>query len=120
MSLRRMCGVVLWSNPDDRKAVIWCEDQGNLAYYVEPDHDGLNGVSLDAGDLIEFELREERQLRRATNPTLLCQDAAPGIARELDRCANRSEQSDQRATDNVVPFRKKEDWYEPMATHVTA
>ena len=27
-----MLGVVLWSDVSDRKAVIWCEDQGDLAY----------------------------------------------------------------------------------------
>lgn len=29
-----MLGVVLWADIDDRKAVIWCEDHGNLAYYT--------------------------------------------------------------------------------------
>lgn len=114
-----MCGVVLWSNPDDRKAVIWCEDQGNLAYYVDPKGDGFDGVLLDAGDLIEFELKEERQVRHVTNPTLLVQDHAPEIARHLDTCAGgqdaRSDQS------NVVPFPSRtEVWESTQATHVTA
>lgn len=124
MSLRRMCGVVLWSNPDDQKAVVWCEDQGKLAYYVEPKDGAMSGVALDAGDLIEFELREERQFRRVTNPVLLVQDHAPELAEQLGNCANSGVGAKGRSSwvSNVVPFRKPSDWKHrrATATHVTA
>lgn len=122
MSLRRMCGVVLWSNPDDQKAVVWCEDQGNLAYYVEPETGTKSGVALDAGDLIEFELREDRQFRRVTNPILLVQDHAPELAQQLGSCAN----SDAAGTtsgwaSNVVRFPRSREWStRNAATHASA
>ncbi len=119
MSLRRMCGVVLWSNPDDQKAVVWCEDQGNLAYYLEPQNDGMTGVSLDAGDLIEFELKEDPQMRRVTNPTLLVEDHAPELARQLDRCANTPSAKDK-SKSNVVQFPRKQNWAGSLTTHVIA
>lgn len=40
-----MFGIVLWSNPQKRKAVVWCSDHGDLAY-VES-RDCMSG----AGDL---------------------------------------------------------------------
>ncbi|MGY3437148.1 MULTISPECIES: hypothetical protein [unclassified Marinovum] len=122
MSLRRMCGVVLWSNPDDQKAVVWCEDQGNLAFYVEPQDSALSGVALDAGDLIEFELREERQFRRVTNPTLLAQDHAPELVRQLGSCANSDKARPGEGWGaNVVPFPRARDWSTSApTTHVTA
>ncbi len=48
----RLRGVVLWSNFDDGKAVIWGEDQGNLVYYL-PSKDM---VTIKAGDLVSFDL----------------------------------------------------------------
>lgn len=121
MALKRMCGVVLWSNPDDRKAVVWCEDQGNLAYYVEADDPELVGVSLDAGDLIEFELKEDRQMRRVTNPTLLVQDHAPDLAQQLGRCANTQNSADVQGHSNVVAFQpRRKEVEHVLATHVTA
>lgn len=123
MSRRRMCGVVLWSNPDDQKAVVWCEDQGNLAYYVEPEQGTTPGVSLDAGDLIEFELREERQYRQVTNPTLLVQDHAPELARQLGTCANSDATTvpARNWASNVVMFPRSRDWkFRKAATHASA
>ncbi len=105
MSLTRMCGVVLWSNPDDQKAVVWCEDQGNLAYYVEPEDNALTGVSLDPGDLIEFELREDPQYRRVTNPVLLVQDHASDLVRHLGIATDQKRSSPANGwTGNVVQF----------------
>ncbi|WP_323764970.1 hypothetical protein [Marinovum sp.] len=123
MSLGRMCGVVLWANPDDQKAVVWCEDQGNLAFYLEPQDTALSGVALDAGDLIEFELREEPQFRRVTNPTLLVQDHAPELVAKLGRCANSAgaasagtEAGSSKSNSNVVPFPRARDWAQSLST----
>ena len=43
-----MYGVVLWADASDTKAVIWCEDQGNLAYYTAAEEDIHEGPALDA------------------------------------------------------------------------
>ena len=51
---RDMNGVVLWSNESQQKAVIWCEDQGDLAFYSQEQCQAL--VDLHVGDLICFDL----------------------------------------------------------------
>lgn len=61
-----MFGVILWSNAADRKAVIWCEDQGDLAYY----DDSKGGLAqsndfLTAGDYVEFDVSAENSMRLA-------------------------------------------------------
>lgn len=122
MSLGRMCGVVLWANTDDRKAVVWCEDQGDLAFYTASAEAEPSEVALDAGDLIEFELREEPQFRRVAKPTLLVQRHAPELAAQLGSCTDLpgaalpgaapalAAAAPERHAANVVPFRRMRDW----------
>lgn len=65
-----MIGIVLWYNTDKCVGLVWCEDQGPLAY-IGPDiampQDGANldganldGANLGCGDQISFvyEVRE--------------------------------------------------------------
>lgn len=66
---RNMFGVVLWSDPTDRKAVIWCEDQGDLAFYRHSDV--TQSLTLEAGDWVQFELQEHGQQRFVCNPRLI-------------------------------------------------
>ena len=77
-----MFGVVLWSDTQDRKAVIWCEDHGDLAYYRSPDNG--TDVSLDAGDWVQFEMTVERHLRFAHNPKLLSEGVYSDLAGALN------------------------------------
>lgn len=79
----QMYGVVLWADECDRKAVIWCEDHGNLAYYSAAEHSAHQGVALDAGDLIQFELREEHDYRRARNLQHVDTGYAPSLPAKL-------------------------------------
>ena len=66
-----MIGVILWRNVDDGKAVIWCEDQGDLAYLDRLEH-LLDPVStLDVGDVVRFDLSIQRNMRLARNVTRL-------------------------------------------------
>lgn len=86
MAGMQMLGVVLWSDADDAKAVIWCEDHGQLAYYTpraSSVHDGGLADPLDAGDLIQFEISVEDQLRFVHNPQVLSEMAFPGLADRL-------------------------------------
>jgi len=63
-----MFGVILWSNSTDRKAVIWCEDQGDLAYYEENQQNSeAHSAFFDAGDYVEFDVTVDENLRRACN-----------------------------------------------------
>lgn len=93
----RMYGVVLWADDRDSKAVIWCEDHGNLAYYSAAEQNLHQGVALDPGDLIQFDLREDPDYRRARNLQRVDVGYAPEIAQNL-RNTNRECQG------NVVPF----------------
>lgn len=77
-----MLGVVLWSNVDEQKAVIWCEDHGDLAFYNRPE-DGRK-VSLDAGDWVQFDLTTDRHLRLAHNPRLISEGLYAGLVESLD------------------------------------
>jgi hypothetical protein len=67
----KMIGVILWSDTLARKAVVWCEDQGDLAFLGSGcvQHDYLG--QLTAGDLLEFDVEIEGNLRCVNNPTLL-------------------------------------------------
>lgn len=79
----QMFGVVLWADASDRKAVIWCEDHGNLAYYTAPEQSVHDSVALDAGDLIQFDIREEPDCRRARNLRRVNAGFAPTLVRNL-------------------------------------
>lgn len=64
-----MIGVVVWSDPEQTKAIIWCEDHGDLAYIG--DHSNRTAalpLGLDEGDLIQFDLAENHSMRLAHNP----------------------------------------------------
>ncbi|MCV2891780.1 hypothetical protein [Lentibacter sp. XHP0401] len=78
-----MYGVVLWSNHNERKAVIWCEDHGDLAYYGGSASSVFDGYSLDAGDLVQFQLQEGAPMRLARNPELVSEQYAPALAERL-------------------------------------
>lgn len=78
-----MLGVVLWKDISDNKAVIWCEDQGDLAYFNGASDAPFEMVDLDAGDLVHFELQQEKHLRYAKNPRRIAQGAYEGLAEQL-------------------------------------
>jgi hypothetical protein len=77
-----MFGVVLWADPVDRKAVIWCEDYGDLAYFKGSLHEG-DFPEIDSGDLVQFELRRERSVRLVLNPRLVAEGQFPSLADSL-------------------------------------
>lgn len=63
-----MLGVVIWSDVAEQKAIIWCEDHGELAFLANSAHPAANAERFDEGDLIQFDLAEHRNLRLARNP----------------------------------------------------
>ncbi|MGP6086245.1 hypothetical protein [Antarctobacter jejuensis] len=98
----QMLGVILWADANDRKAVIWCEDHGNLAYYTGSEQNLHDGMNLDAGDLIQFELREDRDMRRARNLRRVDAGYAPSIVHDLRKCREPAPQCSSAGT--VVEF----------------
>jgi len=82
-----MIGVVLWCDEVDRKAVIWCDDNGDLAFYHDQ-NDGLdpNGF-FDAGDMVQFDVDVFRNMRQAKNARLVQERAFAGLPERLKRSA---------------------------------
>ncbi|UYV38851.1 hypothetical protein N4R57_07440 [Rhodobacteraceae bacterium D3-12] len=78
-----MYGVVLWSDKKDQKAVIWCEDHGDLAFYSASRESVFDGLTLDTGDFIEFELAGDQDLRVVRAPQLIAQNQYLGLADNL-------------------------------------
>lgn len=78
-----MFGVVLWSDNHDNKAVIWCEDHGDLAYFNGGTEMPRELPDLDPGDLVQFELSQDRNLRYARNPVRVVEGAYDGLTTSL-------------------------------------
>lgn len=74
-----MIGVVLWSDPRQGTAVIWCEDHGDLAFYRNGSATDEISSGLDAGDLVSFDVHTVRNLRFASNAEVV----EGGIYRDL-------------------------------------
>lgn len=102
-----MYGVVLWSDGEKNRAVIWCEDHGNLAFF-KGDHADEPGIAgIDPGDLVQFELTEERQMRLASNPRLVAADEYPTLAQDLrytGPMASLPKEKSAQDVSNIVPF----------------
>lgn len=97
-----MLGVVLWSDYSDRKAVIWCEDQGDLAY-VNGSDDVLNSQDFfDAGDLVQFDMEMHQSTRHASNARLLIEKAGSNLPQALLQEVEVANQTAVHA--EVVPF----------------
>lgn len=76
-----MFGVVLWSDEEEHKAVIWCEDHGDLAFYRSPIDAQM--VPMDAGDWVEFDLSIDRNMRLAHNPRLIAEGVFPELPESI-------------------------------------
>ena len=88
-----MFGVVLWSDRDKNRAVIWCEDHRNLAFFRQDGEDDDQSGRFVPGDLVEFDLREENNLRLAVDPCVVAPHEFPYLARELkSACAGLTRQ----------------------------
>ncbi|MCM2562388.1 hypothetical protein M8756_09525 [Lutimaribacter sp. EGI FJ00015] len=74
-----MYGVVLWCSADSRKAVIWCEDHGDLAFY----EDVAAQTALDPGDLVKFRSEQTRRRRLARDLELIEQDRFRNLPDDL-------------------------------------
>ncbi|WP_439122195.1 hypothetical protein [Marivita sp.] len=83
MKPQNMFGVVLWSDAAAQKAVIWCEDQGELAYYTPGDGSIHDAPALDAGDLIQFDVVVQENVRKARNPQVLMPSHSPDLPEKL-------------------------------------
>lgn len=81
-----MIGVVVWSSAAKLKAVIWCEDQGALAYLHGADQVIGDAGWPEAGDLVELESELRNDLRYAFNVRMVTErkfKELPGLLREV-------------------------------------
>ncbi|MBR9842791.1 MAG: hypothetical protein GYB25_06490 [Rhodobacteraceae bacterium] len=103
-----MLGVVLWSDTTDNKAVIWCEDHGELAYFNGEGGTAFEGVALDAGDLVQFEMEQASELRLARNMRRLEQGAYVGLPESLAEAAAPKKTPEKSAAEilsaDILPF----------------
>ena len=84
-----MIGVVIWSSEASQKAVIWCEDQGPLAYLR-----GCDGLleQIDwpvPGDLLRLECETVGNLRHAHSVSIIAPKACPQLPDALMGQTNR-------------------------------
>lgn len=78
-----MIGVIVWSNAAREKAVVWCEDQGALAY-LQGRHNLVGGDQWPtAGDMVELECDQRDGLRHAFNVSLILENGCPGLPEHL-------------------------------------
>ena len=77
-----MFGVILWSDPNKEKAVIWCEDHGQLAFYN--DHsEAVLPYAYDVGDMVQFNVTQTDGLRYATQLALVSVQEYPNLVNTL-------------------------------------
>lgn len=98
-----MIGVVLWSDPSDRKAVFWCEDHGELAFYNQCVEAQEQDAFFAAGDMVQFDVRMAANMRRALNARLLHEGACVGLS---DHLLSPTDQIPANNTGTVVPFHR--------------
>lgn len=106
-----MIGVVLWSDVSDEKAVFWCEDHGDLAYYDAAT--GLRGRddAFQPGDMVQFDVSIERKTRRAHNPQIVQSNVCNGLMEGLRSCAEKHDTgaAPNGSTGKVIAFRRNTD-----------
>ena len=92
-----MYGVVLWTDQRENRAVIWCEDHGDLVFYR-----GAAGgdAAMAPGDLIEFDIRDSGDVRVAEMPRLVTRHSHRTLISELKKAGTSpsSEHDEKRTT----------------------
>ena len=112
-----MIGVVVWSDSAKKKAVIWGEDQRDLAYCLLPET-ATEPMRFGKGDLVEFETRYENRMRIAENVQIVETDSRSGLADALrhSKAADRREEASSQRDENDSSFRGAEVTTLPVAT----
>lgn len=99
-----MIGVVLWRDETLTKAVIWCEDQGDLAFFTN--EAGAELQEFNPGDWVEFDLTISGNIRIAENLAVLIEQGSPDLADRLsaaESCGPKAG-AGQQSGGTVVPF----------------
>ncbi|WP_158968013.1 hypothetical protein [Chachezhania sediminis] len=98
-----MLGVVLWRDTSDEKALIWCEDHGDLAVCSRKGE--ATELSLHVGDCVQFDLALDCNVRLAQNPRVVQPQMYPDIADRLKAMARGDAPAAPKARKgNVISF----------------
>lgn len=97
-----MMGVVLWSDPDEQKAVFWCEDHGDLAYFDGTTSTMGGRETFNPGDMVEFTVTLERKVRRANNARLIEARVCNDLQDHLRNTAGQTADEPRFSASNVV------------------
>lgn len=99
-----MIGVILWTDPTDKTAVIWCEDQGELAYLSREEALATPDPFFDVGDLVEFDVRLHRRARHAVNTTRLVNGAGAAAVSALKQSRQAPHTPEIGMSAQIIPF----------------
>ncbi|APX11256.1 hypothetical protein BWR18_05835 [Tateyamaria omphalii] len=101
-----MIGVILWSDPATEKAVIWCEDQGDLAFLSRADCADLPDVFFDVGDVVQFGVVTKKTVRRVNHVARLQHSFGKPLVDSLAKApAPQQPQVDVSDSAEIIPFR---------------
>lgn len=100
-----MIGVILWCDPKNQKAVIWCEDQGDLAFLPRHEAEQLPDNFIDVGDVVEFDVVANCSLRLARGVRVMESATRPDLPVNLQRLTpSRHREPIANKTAEVIPF----------------
>lgn len=100
-----MIGIVLWSDPVVAKAVFWCEDQGDLAYFRSKDPQNSPASALTAGDMVCFDVSTDEKMRLASNPRLISGHGSADLPGQLKATAGQMKKARTRSgSAKILPF----------------
>ena len=105
-----MNGVIIWSEHVSKRAIIWCEDHGRLAFFKAQDTlqgelSRKNGVfANENGGMVCFTVDEQADLRLARDLKWVSRQKYPHLAEQL-KAGSSSVAALARPSGNIVQFR---------------
>jgi hypothetical protein len=105
-----MNGVIIWSEQASKRAIIWCDDHGRLAFFKA--EDTLQGelslknevFAYENGDKVSFTVDEQADLRLARDLKWVSRQKYPHLAEQL-KASSSSVAAVARPSGNIVQFR---------------
>ncbi len=74
-----MRGVIIWHCQNTRRAVVWCDDSGELAYASDAMAWANPTQQVAIGDYVAFDLRSSAAARNCANLRLIEHGHAPDL-----------------------------------------
>lgn len=117
-----MIGVVVWSSRQREKAVIWCEDQGALAYLQGRDALLNQNFWPEPGDLLELDSEVIGNLRHARRVSLLSEKSCTQLPAALRQSVEAARPDHLRlvSSQDCVPALSDSDDANPFLRRITA